>query len=244
MKLQNSIIWQGQSPIDNAPIAVVAIVKSSNRKTGNMVQTYIIRSDISPTAAIKSGLDVSVCFDCKHRGDGTGKKRTCYVNVGQGALAVYKALQRGKYPVATDIAALGAGRIVRLGTYGDPAAVPVWVWQELTKNCTAHTGYTHQFANFPELRTLCMASVDSEEELQFAHKLGWRTFRVALPHHTEYLPKEARCPASKEAGQLMQCDSCRACNGTATGRKGSIVIQAHGGTAVMANVARLTAMAA
>ena len=36
------IIYRGQSLLNGAPIVAVAITKSSNVKTGNMVQTYIL----------------------------------------------------------------------------------------------------------------------------------------------------------------------------------------------------------
>ena len=224
-----AILYRGPSLIDGAPIIVVATglaSGSTNSKTGAMVQTYILRDDVEPTAAIKSGQDSSICGDCTHRGDGTGKGRTCYVNVGQGPLAVYRAAQRGVYPVAADIAAIGARRIVRLGTYGDPAAVPVGIWQALTSACVGHTGYTHQWRKAPELRD--------------AHAAGWRTFRVALPCDAPRIESEAICPASAEAGKKLTCAQCLACAG-ANGRRGSIVIQAHGGFAVMANIRRKAA---
>src|SRR4249920_2581675 len=111
--------------LDGAPIVAIALTASTNRKTGNMVQTYILRDDIAPLAALKTGDDASICGNCKHRPILGG---ACYVFVGQGPTVVYKTLARGGYPQAADIAALGAGRMVRLGTYGDPAAVPVAVW--------------------------------------------------------------------------------------------------------------------
>lgn len=243
-KSNGRIIYQGPSLIDGAPIVVVAVglkVTSKNRKTGNMIQTHILRADIAPTAAIKTGLDSSICGDCKHRGDGTGKGRTCYVNVGQGPLMVWKTYRAGKYPEACDIAAIGRGRLVRIGTYGDPAAVPARVWRELLTHATGHTGYTHQWKTRPELAAFCMASADNENESIDARLLGWRTFRVAMPGHVAKMSGEAICPASAEAGKKLTCDACLACHGSATMRKGSIVIQAHGGTAVMANVRRVAA---
>jgi hypothetical protein len=127
--------------------------------------------------------------------------------------------------------------LVRLGTYGDPAAVPVHVWQTLTYAAKGHTGYTHRWRKAPALRTLCMASVDSVAEAREAHALGWRYFRVAMPSDLARLDIEARCPASAEAGKKLTCAQCMACAG-ANGRRGSIVIQAHGGFAVMAHVNR------
>jgi hypothetical protein len=129
--------------------------------------------------------------------------------------------------------------VVRLGTYGDPAAVPAWVWESLTRDCVAHTGYTHQWRRCDvALRSLVMASADSVQDATEAHAAGWRTFRVAMPCDAPKLAGEAICPASAEAGKKLTCEQCRACNGVGTGRRGSIVIQAHGGFAVMANVRR------
>lgn len=245
------IIYKGPSLIDGAPIVVIAPPgRSTNRKTGAMLQTYILRADVSPTEAIRTGADSSICGMCPHRGDvvrgGTpGKGRTCYVNVGQGALAVWKAYGRGRYADVSGrhewIRHIGRGRMVRLGTYGDPGAVPAAIWGALVSDAEGHTGYTHQWRTSPDLRGLCMASADSLAEAGEAHDEGWRTFRVAMPHEPARVAGEARCPASKEAGAKIQCAECRACGGD-DGRRASIVIQAHGGFATMANVRRIAAV--
>lgn len=256
MKANSAVIWRGASLLDGAPIVVIASglrTGSTNRKTGAMLQTYILRDDVSPVDAVKSGADASICGNCPHRGTpettyapfGVTRmaQRTCYVNVGQGALSVWRAYKRG---TLTDVSSrdvhdtlshLGRGRVVRLGTYGDPAAVPARVWQLLTADATGRTGYTHQWRNAPQLRSLCMASADSESDARDAQALGWRTFRVAFPGDLARLPVESICPASAEAGKKLTCAQCLACSGAGT-RRGSIVIQAHGGFAVMANVAK------
>lgn len=248
-KPNGRVIWEGESLLDGAPIAVIAIgfkSSSKNRKTGDMIQTYILRRDISPTDAVQSGADFSICGSCVHRGtvERVGKKtrnkgRTCYVNLGQGALSVYKTYIRNAYP-AWD----GTGvknRIVRLGTYGDPAAVPVSVWESLLADAAGFTGYTHQWRDhrFASLRKFCMASADTPIDALTAQAKGWRTFRVSLNAERDPRSKtEALCPASAEAGKKLTCNQCLACDGTASNRRGSIYIPAHGGTAVMANVRR------
>lgn len=240
------ILWQGASRIDGAPIVAILIgieSDSTNSKTGAMLQTYIVRADIAPTDAIATGADVSICGTCPHRGDGTGKGRTCYVNVGQGAQSVWKAYKRGIYPVATDAQARNAGarRVVRLGTYGDPAAVPVFVWDNLVADAVAHTGYTHAWRGIgADYSHLLMASADSVRDMREAHASGWRTFRVVTHANTiqRFRRLESVCPASAEAGYKLTCIDCKACDGNATNRRASVVIQAHGGTAVMANVRR------
>lgn len=240
------ILYQGPSLIDGSPIVAVAVgltTKSSNAKTGAMLQTYIIRSRIDPLAAVRTGRDASICGDCRHRGT-KGKGRTCYVQVGQGPQGVYKAFKRGRYPAFRQtefnfarIAELGKGRIVRLGTYGDPAAVPVRIWEALTSQAAGHTGYTHQWMHSNDLRHLCMASVDTVEEARQAAARGWRYFRVDMTGVIGGQNGEVLCPASKEAGKKLTCSQCLACGG-ADGRRSSIYIPAHGGFAVMANVKR------
>jgi hypothetical protein len=229
------VIYSGPSMLDGAPIVAIAITKSSNRKTGDMLQTYILRADVSPIDAIKTGSDSSICGECVHRGT-DGIKRTCYVNIGQGPTVVWKGYVRGIYPYRQNAATLGEGRMVRLGTYGDPAAVPAYVWRSLTMNAIGHTGYTHQWHTSPQYGDLCMASVDSPEEALEARAMGFRTFRVSLPSHESKMTGEVICPASKEAGAKLHCAECRACDGTTSNRRGSITIAAHGGTAVMSAI--------
>ena len=255
-----AVLWQGDSLLDGRPIVVIATGlanASTNSKTGNMVQTYILRADVSPVEAVKSGADGSICGSgknaCPHRGNGDGTGRTCYVNVGQGPLAVWRAWKRGAYAEAIEYAGLlftsrdngapciGKGRVVRLGTYGDPAAVPVHIWQAITRHAVGYTGYTHQWRSAPQLGGLCMASVDSEAQALEARAAGWRTFRVALPAHAKRMATESICPASAEAGKKLTCAACLACDGTAKDRRGSIVIKAHGGFAVMANINKRSA---
>ena len=222
--------------LDGLPIVVVAIHTASNSKTGAMLQTYILAdNEQSPTDNVRSGSDYSICGDCKHRGDGAGKGRSCYVNLGHGPRAVADGIVRGIYPDATEwcsIADLGLDRVVRLGTYGDPAAVPKYVWEWLLLNSTAHTGYTHQWRDqrFAPLASILMASVDDPEEATLAQSMGWRTFRVRTADEPT-LPKEFVCPASAEAGRKVTCAQCRACDGNGTHRKGNPVIIAHGATA-------------
>ena len=238
------ILYEGPSLIDGAPIVAIAITGgSSNRKTGSMVQTYILRQDVHPCEALKTGADESICGDCKHRPALGG---ACYVVVAQGPTSVWKAYQRGAYPRAesADVAGLGEGRAVRLGTYGDPAAVPASIWSDLTARAVKRTGYTHQWqaldagrlgdAGFHQrdiLRGLCMASCDSPEERAVAHAAGWRTFRVML--REEALGAgEFVCPASEEAGKRTTCAKCGACSGASRGTlQASPAIVAHGGKA-------------
>lgn len=228
------ILYCGPSMLDGSPI--VAIVTgltgraSRNTKTGAMLQTWILRDDVSPTDAIRSGDDVSVCGDCRHRPANGG---SCYVQVGRAPLVVWRAFKRGIYPEASgadDIRAAGAGRVVRVGSYGDPAAVPADVWRALIAESESHTGYTHQWAARPDLASMLMASADSALEALQARAMGYRTFRVRLAGEAVE-PREFVCPASNEAGARTTCSACRACGGTRSKARAHPVIIAHGPTA-------------
>lgn len=221
------VIYRGPSLLDGSPIVAIALVASGSRKTGIMVQTYIIRDDMMPTAAVRSGADSAICGDCKHRHSAGG---ACYVVVAQGPTVVFKTFQAGRYPVADDVAALGRGRMVRLGAYGDPAAVPSHIWERLVSEAAGRTGYTHQWrlGIAQPLKALVMASVDSPVESVGAQALGWRTFRVRTPEQAVQ-PREFVCPASDEAGKRTTCAQCGACDGAERGAlKASPVIVVHG----------------
>lgn len=242
-KPKSSIIYSGPSMIDGSPIVVVAIIQSNNGKTGNMLQTYIIRSDIDPLTASKTGEDYAICGNCIHRGKPTDNplkktaiERSCYVTLYHGPLQVYKAFLRGAYPVATpeEIKRIGAGRMVRLGTYGDPAAVPASIWDELLSDSIGHTGYSHQSGtkgikvNYKQI----MVSADSRKSAQGYHLNKIRTFRV-IPVATwesqgkaSMLNSEILCPASKEMDYKTTCDKCKLCAGGTVGK--SIAIVSHG----------------
>lgn len=210
------VLWEGASLLDGAPIVMIGTgyaKKSQNVKTGAMIQTWILRSDIAPVEAIKTGEDASICGDCPLRGDEDGKNRGCYVNVYWAPGRVFDTYLRGGYPTLTEGAVKDAheGRVVRLGAYGDPAAVPVVYLRAIVSLAESWTGYTHQWRT-TRLQDLCMASVDSGEESLEAHELGYRTFRTV--RSVEDRQKgEIICPASAEAGFKTTCEKCRLCDG-------------------------------
>ena len=223
------IFYRGPSLIDGAPIVGVAITKkSSNSKTGNMVQTYILLDNgKSPVDNAKALLDSSICGDCIHR---RGLKGSCYVNLGQGPRAVADGIVRGIYPHSLEQAAQACtGRIVRLGAYGDPAAIPFEYWQALLVNASGNTGYSHQWKTGinPKVMEYCMASADTPEQALHAQALGYRTFRVKTAAQVNF-KNEFTCPASAEGGKRKLCFECKACDGGIDTRKANPVIIVHG----------------
>ena len=237
------VVYQGPSRIDGAPIVVIAITAGSNRKTGDMLQTYIMRRDIDPISASRTGLDYSICGNCPHRGKPAPDKtkgwavgRSCYVNLLHGPAGLWRTYVAGKYRDISDddsaIVALGKAQYVRLGTYGDPAAVPDAVWDSLTRYSSGVTGYTHQAGIVRVPYRKLMISADSVRQAIDAHNNGRRTFRVIpIAQWKQYgknalLDNEVLCPASIEAGKKTTCNNCLLCDATKPAR--SIAIVAHG----------------
>ena len=230
------ILYEGPSKIDGKPIVAIACritEASGNAKTGAMVQTFIMRQDIAPHKALKTGDDSSVCGDCKLRPIHKGATR-CYVRVYQAPLSVWNAYHRGRY-AAPDVdfdsallPELFSGLSFRIGSYGDPAAIPANVWKKATRLVKNRTGYTHQWDKriAAGLKKLCMASADNPADVASATAKGWRTFRVRK-HDAPTLRTESICPASKEGGQRVQCDSCGLCQGATIAAR-NIVIADHG----------------
>lgn len=226
----NGIIYNGPSLLDGAPIVVIATYSDRNTKTGRVLQTYVLRSDIPPLEASKTGADFSICGNCKFRGTPTddpnrkqAKDRDCYVNLGQGPTIVYKSFVRGVYPDATNTAArmaLGHRRIVRVGTYGDPAAAPSEVWDDLLCTADDFLAYSHQSGWRPDI---AMQSADDYAQAWDHWRAGRRTFRVITGLEHIDTAHEVLCPASKEAGRRVQCNSCRLCAGFKQAKSVAIV---------------------
>lgn len=247
------VLYEGPSQLDGQPIVVVATMDTDNPKTGDMIQTWIIRADVDPITASRTGADYSICGACPLRGKanpskptGWADERGCYVNLAFAVSGVFKAYRAGRYPRAVVFANLffnpadigqpvngrpciGKGRAIRLGAYGDPAAVPRWVWDNLLRHATGWTGYTHQSKTAPGLAPvdLCMVSADTETEARAAWRSGRRTFRI-IPTVADVVPgAEIICPATDEGGNRTTCTNCKLCRGSISGAR-SIAVVVHG----------------
>ena len=236
--MNGTILYNGPSNFNGEPIVVIATgLKdgSSNSKTGKLVQIYILadHGEKPSDALYGSGKSTSCCGDCKHDQWGT-----CYVNVGQGGNSVYGGYQRGIYPVY-DVAEHGEvfkDKLVRFGAYGDPAMVPMEVWEPILKQAKNHTAYTHQWdkAWAKDYKKFCMASVDTQAEKDKAKAMGWRTFRVRPQTQADdpTNKRETVCPASlemnkdKKKDEWKKCQDCMLCHGGDS--KVDVVIAVHG----------------
>lgn len=221
-KVSGYVLFEGLSNIDNSPIVGILTLKTTNIKTGQMAQLWIMRSDVNPVEASKKGLDKSICGDCKLRQSLGG---ACYVNIGQAPNSVFKTYKKGKYPkLPINEYKVLEGLKIRFGAYGDPYALPIEILSSLKAIATNNTSYTHQWRKGDEiLKQVSMASVDNIEEQKLAVKNGWRTFRVAKMDE-DILDNEIVCP---NVTNNVQCKDCGLCGGTNIKAK-NIVIPVHG----------------
>ena len=211
MKLLNSAIaWGGESKIDGKPVvaAITGFLMTSNQKLGaNVVQLWILRSDVPPVEAIKTGQDYSVCGDCPLRG------KSCYVNPAFAPQNIYRAYKESSYPhldhrhlkLMRDY-----GKILRLTAYGDICAIPKTAIDPLIDAAVATIGYTHQWRSHEEYKGILMASVETAEDAAIAQAMGWQTFRIKR-EIDDILPSEKYCTNSFD--KSVQCEDCRLCDG-------------------------------
>jgi hypothetical protein len=213
------VIYKGPSALDpNQHIIAVLTLKTSNAKTGDMAQLWILPLDEAPHKATKSGGDYSVCGNCPQRHYNGG---ACYVTVFQAPLQVWKSYHKGNYTVG--MPAFNRHASVRLGAYGDPAALPYGVVEELTTRFANHTGYTHQLAHkgFDDrYLNLLQVSADTPKAALKAQKLGGKTFRVKYPQDG-LLKGEIECLADTQG---MTCKDCGICDGYTA----NVAITVHG----------------
>jgi hypothetical protein len=230
------IIDRGLSPIDGQPYVAILTLKSSNRKTGDMAQVWIMREDINPVVAVSTGEDVSICGDCSHRKNSKGE-RSCYVNVGQGPNSVWKTYKRGGYIDSTSwdlkrYAEIVGKKRIRWGAYGDPAIIKPGLVMTLSAYSKGHTGYTHQWRKefASPFKGMFQASCDGFNDYLEATAHGWKTFTVIAKNQSINYAKQ--CPATMENSKA-QCITCKLCDGA----KSNIFVTAHGSGAKYVAVA-------
>jgi hypothetical protein len=210
--------WRGTN--NGAPIVAIAtglVNESKNRKTGAMVQTYILRQDMRPIEASNAGADEAICGNCPLR-PSIATDVKCYVNKGW-LTTLWESWRAGRIPKIdpVDLGVLIAGHPLRAGAYGDPAFVPLEVWQALYTHTTG-TGYSHQWETI-DVAPVAMASVDTLEDAARAQVAGWRTYRVDK-ENVGPQDGEIMCPESTKG---IQCIDCGLCAGNALKAKNIVI---------------------
>ena len=205
--------------------------ETSNSKTGNMVQSFILPIDwITSDKKIQEIGDSSVCFDCEHN---MSNKKDCYVIKGNslmGLLSKVRSLRKkgiDSIPefdsfIEEKILEAVKGRAVRFGSYGEPVLLGEDLISKIAERASYWTGYTHQWHTNNWAKKFFMASVESNLINRAAQAMGWRTFFVGKTDDSSLIT----CPASKEAGYKTTCENCKLCMGT-TSRAKSIKINKH-----------------
>jgi len=190
-----------------------------------MAQVWILNRSVDPVTAIKDGADFGICGDCVHRKQADGS-RSCYVNVGQAPLSIFKAYKAGRYvhdPMCLESRKAVKGRKIRFGAYGDPSIIRPIIVKTLMKHASGHTGYTHQWRQewAQDFKGIFQASCDGFADYLDATSHGWKTFSV-VPKG--YMPNKIKlCPATV-TNSNAQCVTCSLCDGA----KADIYVEAHG----------------
>lgn len=221
------IIYQGPSLYDGREIAVVAACldgRSSNMKTGPMVQLYVVPYDRNPIEAIRHGDDHSTCGNCPI-------KSGCYTHSGNsinGMNAVWSALQRGLYgrkPASkAEQKRAFRNRYVRFGAYGNCSAAPFEAYQTILAVAAGITCYIHDWQTAdPRWSAVSMASVETVADMEIANSMGYATFRVVRDAKTDRVSSEKIC-AYEKSGNVLPCIACMKCDG----QHGNIIVSAHG----------------
>jgi hypothetical protein len=215
-------LYEGPSRFDGKTIQVLVSGyerASQNRKTGPMIQSYVVLRDVNPAEAARSGEDMSVCHDCglrpiaerlrKVTDDAHGE--VCYLTLVHDVQAVWKAHQ-GRAVEPIESLQLSRPTPLRIASYGEATAVQdPHFWTNLIAHCGAgHTGYTQQWRrpDCQPFKHILMASVHSPEQQAAATAADWRTYRT-IRHGEPLVPREIQCPAP-----LVQCFTCKLCDGS------------------------------
>jgi hypothetical protein len=223
MSTPSSIIaWTGPSLFTGRDVEILVQclrTPSSDHKTGAMLQASIVQAGQNPSLLRGTPREADVCGACR------GQKRLerwCYEDWQPWLIGQRRHLaRRVRVAVAAELL---RGRAVRLGAYGDPAAVPYGIWARLLLHARAWTGYTHAWRTCDErFRLYLMASVESESEALEAARRAWRSFRIRQPGG-EVTAAEVVCPFESRG---VTCERCRLCAGASRPAR-SIVITAHG----------------
>ena len=202
-------LYEGPSRLGKEDIVVLVtgLFGSQNVKTGDCYQVYILLKNIHPHEARITGLDESICGGCGLRPLLMNPDGKCYVP-GYMLNQPWTAWKENPqlYPHGS-LQDLPLYKPVRVGAYGDMAAVPhpfpFW-YSQLQGH--RHLAYTSQWRGV-NLQAVAMASVQSPTEQVEASSRGYRTYR-RYRGVLELLTKEIECPHPK-----VQCRECLLCDG-------------------------------
>lgn len=209
------ILWQDWNTV------AIATTGSTNVKTDDMVQIWIIDRNMHPVESIQSGKDAShQCEGCPFA-SGNG----CYV-APMPLMAIWRKFQLNGYPVlpyrslAWDD--FWKGKRVRFGAYGNPSMIPLAIVANIASHAEKYTGYFHNWHKMSVLEAQAygnffMASCEPWN-VRHAQRIGLRTFTVYPENVTP--PENAGIECLADARGLT-CSECGLCDGTKRSAKRS-----------------------
>jgi hypothetical protein len=209
---------------------------STNSKTGDGVQIWILPFSWVTDGKNAMEQDEASCLDCPHS---KRESRKCYVRKGMAEMglkskvqSLHNAYVKGNLNVLPidELAKREIpniqGKFVRFGAYGEPVLLGEENVMGISFAAASFTGYTHQWRNpsYQWASRYFMASVETEQLMNVAHRMGWRTFRVMDKSQSPLKGIEISCPASKEMGNRTTCNKCGLCQGTSSKAKSISII--------------------
>jgi len=195
--------------------------QSKNKKTGDMLGISILPIEEKPSDSIKHKDDGPQCGTCALAASTPGPW-SCYVNP-IALNAVWTATIKQKVSKLVEKFLELTPTPIRLGTYGDPALLPLELLKKLVSG-RKYTGYTHQWKTCsPEYSQYLMASIDHSNNKADAIKKGYRTYRI-LSELDTLDEDEIMCPHDSTG---VQCCDCRLCSGNGVKAK-NIAVRVSG----------------
>ena len=209
-------------------LVITNLIKpSTNDKTGDMVQTWLLDRDLLTAPKVFG----AKCTSCP-------MVQECYVSENtMGHKSVRKATLKAlgliegntSYQVTTleQVLPLLRGRKLRLGAYGDPSALPIEDLRALVSASDGHTGYTHFYKEVdPAYAEFLMASVEDLASEMLAQSLGYRTYRVLRKGESDHEVTD-RSILCLESSKGIQCADCLVCSGTSKPNAKHVYIYEH-----------------
>jgi hypothetical protein len=214
--------------IYNTVVLVLTNIRggSRNAKTGDMIQSWVF-----DRTKLTERVFGAKCEECP-------MVSQCYVMKGTQAhnsvrRATLKALGllsgNTSYKVTTleSVLPMLAGRPIRLGSYGDPSAIPLDDLRALVSASSGHTGYTHFWrTSDPDYSEFLMASVEDLASEMLAQSLGYRTYRVLRKQESQHEVSE-RSILCLEKSAGLSCADCLVCSGNTKPNAKNIYIYEH-----------------
>ena len=235
--MQSTILYHGPAAAPYRGTVTAVLFRSlDNPKTGPTLAIAILPgTGMTAVSDRTQGEDGACCGACPFRSVAGGGNGGCYVS--SVALMGYTAAARSAwqadahgFPSAWPMRH-GRPLPLRLGAYGDPAALPAHVIRSVRAHAGAsgaHVwGYTHGWAKRPDLADMCMASVESSAGQARAVAKGWRVYRIVRDASELATTGLQEC----ESSTGLACVDCRKCAGTGAAADNGRAIIVHGPSA-------------